>query len=384
MAVFLTFFIILTIIIIFLLIYMGSGNISLGGVDFIAKGKEAGLSAKEIKMFKKAADVLEMDRPLTLLGSISNIDNAILRINEILQKTEYSDIEIIDLLEDLHMYRKNIELDKLEKRGNISDSKNLSVSQQVKITVGNMEIPIIGVISEITPNYLSIDLKNETGIRPGINWNGPINIYFWRRDDAGYFFESTVIETPSSRKWNISHSTNLIRSQKREDLRVDVELNCYVYKLEDITKRNSKPMGFNGTFSQLKNLSEGGAAFLINGKIQPGIALKIEFRLEGKVVVLCGFVKDSSHNQSNNISYVRMKIIEPTFEMLSVIRPFLFIKSRELYKRKDNIDIKPVENVEEINNNDDKEDIKKPKVSEDATEEIVDVEYLSEGNGVLH
>lgn len=363
---------------------MGSGNVSLGGANFIARGKEAGLSTKEIKMLKKAADVLEMDRPLTLLGSVSNVDDAILRINEILQKTEYSDIEIIDLLEDLHLYRKNIELEKLEKRGNISNSRELSVNQQVKIVVGNLEIPIIAIISEITSDYLSIDLRNETGIRPGINWDGPINVYFWRKNDAGYFFESTVIETPTSRKWNISHSGNLIRNQKREDLRVDVELNCYVYKLEDITKRNSKPMGFNGTFSQLKNISEGGAAFLINGKVQPGIALKIEFKLEGKVIVLCGLVKDSSHNQANNISFVRMKIIEPTFEMLSVLRPFLFIKSRELYKRKDNNDIKPVENVEEINNNDDKEDIKILESSEDVPEEIMDVEYLSESNSVLN
>lgn len=70
--------------------------------------------------------------------------------------------------------------------------------------------------------------------------------------------------------------------------------------------------------------------------------------------------------------------------MLSVIRPYLYIKSRELYKKKDSNDIKPVENIEKINNNVEKEDITNPEVSEDVTQEVMDVEYLPESNNILN
>jgi len=384
MAIFLTFFLILSFLIIILFIVGSSQSISLGGVDFIAKGKEAGLTAKEIKMLKKTADILKLEKPLILLGSINNIDDAILKLNSKLQDCDYHDLEIIDLLEDLHNYRRNIELEKLDKRGVISSSREMSVSQEVKITVGSMEIPIVGVVSDITQNFITIDLKNETGVRPGVNWNGPINIYFWRRDDAGYYFESKVIETPGILKWNVSHSSNLIRSQKRSDLRVDYETNCYIYKLEDITKRNYNFQGFTGTFAQLKNISEGGAAFLVNGKVQPGLPLKMEFKLDNKNIVLCGLVKDSSYNQSNNISYVRVKVVDPPFEMLSILRPFLFIKSREINLINKNKVDNSVENIDEINNNNnhvvDREEI----TENEAEEEILEVEYLPESSGALN
>lgn len=350
---------------------MSGGNISINGADFITRGKEAGLGNKEIKLLKKTADILKMDKPLTLMGSVTNIDNAISQIDKLLKSNNYSDLDLIDHLEELYDYRKKIELERLEKKSIIQSTKELGLNQQVKIMVGNIETPIIGHVTENNPNYLAIDLIKTTSIKPGINWDGPINVYFWKKDDAGYYFESLVGETPTPQQWKIAHSSSLIRSQKREDIRVDVEINAYVYKLDDISKKNSKHEGFVGTFAQLKNISEGGAAFLINGIINKTTPLKIEFILNENTVVVCGVVKDSSYNKINNISYVRMKIVEPDFIMLSYIRSFLYTSSRELFESDSNKNEKPVENKAEIHNN---EDINDAIIEED----IVDVEYLND------
>ena len=388
MIVFITFFILISLLLIISFISMSNGKGGIVNPDFVAKGKESGLSIKEIRMLKKAADILKLQKPLTILGSVNNVDNAILRLNKILEECDFNNYEIIDLLEELHSYRKNIELEKINKRSGITSSRELSINQYIKITVGNLENPILGIISEINPNYISVKLKNETVVKPGINWNGPINVYLWRKNDAGYFFESKVIETKSPLIWNISHTSDLIRSQKREDIRVEVEISCYVYELEDISKSNSNPMGFTGTFAQLKNISEGGAAFLTNGKVVLDTALKIEFKLEERIIVLCGIVKDSSYNKLNNISYVRIKVINPSFEILAVLRPFLFIKSRELFQRKEFKTIKAVENKVEINNNNGKlievENISTISTDDTDDDEITEVEYLSEDTSITN
>lgn len=378
MTVFFIVFWILVIISVALFTYINGGSLSPKGAEFIARGREAGLNPNEIKMLKKTADILEMERPLTLLGSVANIDRAIVKLNSVLEESDFKDYDIIDLLEDLYRYRKRIEMEKIERRTSISTSRDIDVNQQIKITVGNMEIPILGVVTENNPNGINLSLTRETSIKPGLNWDGPVNVFFWRKNDAGYFFESIVTEGGSRTEWKLSHSDNLIRSQKREDLRIDIEQNAYVYRLTDISKKNSRSEGFTGIFAQLKNISEGGAAFLINGKVTAGLALKIEFLLNEKIVVVCGVVKDYSHNSLNNISTVRLRFVEPDFQMLAHIRSYLYTSSREIFEEQDNKNSKNIENKEEINNNNSDE------IEETPVEEVTEVEYLSENSSVLN
>lgn len=378
MTVFFTVFWIFVVVSITLFIYINGGSISPKGAEFIARGREAGLTPHEIKMLKKTADILEMDKPLTLLGSVANIDRAIIKLNNLLEESDFKDYDIIDLLEELYKYRKQIEMEKIERRTSISTSRDIDVNQQVKITIGNMEIPILGVITENNPNYLNISLTRETSVKPGVNWDGPVNVFFWRKNDAGYFFEALVSEKSSSTDWKLSHSTELIRSQKREDLRIDLEQNAYIYKLSDISKKNSRSEGFTGIFAQIKNISEGGLAFLINGKVTKGLPLKVEFLLNEKIVVVCGVVKDYSHNSINNISTVRLRFIEPDFQMLTQIRSYLYTSSREIFENQENKNSKNIENNEEINNNNSEE------VEDTEIEDITEVEYLSENSNVLN
>lgn len=367
-----TFLIIVSIIITLLFIYINGGKISIDGTEFIVKGKEAGLNPKEIKLLKKAADLLCLSKPLTLLGSVNNIDDAIGQINKLLQKSNFKDLEIVDLLEELYDFRKNIELKKIDRRALITSSREIDLDQNIKITVGNLKSPITATIIENDPKYLIINLLHETTVKPGLNWMGPINIYFWKKNDAGYFFETVVSECLGNKKWKIAHSDTLIRSQKRADVRIDIELNGYVYILDDIIKRNSNPMGFTGMFVQIKNISEGGIAFYINGIIKDGVSLKIEFDLNGKIIVFCGLVKESIHNTSNNISFIRMKIIDPVFEMISEIKTFLYIRSRDLNTSINNNVVKDIENKSEINNN----------IISSDLEEVSEVEYLTDDNEI--
>ncbi len=66
MAIFFTIFIILSLGILAVIIYSSGGSISLSSADFLAKGREAGLSPTDVKALKQAADFLDMEKPLLL------------------------------------------------------------------------------------------------------------------------------------------------------------------------------------------------------------------------------------------------------------------------------------------------------------------------------
>lgn len=372
MTLFFTFFILLALALAGLIIYSTGGNLSSGGAEFFAKGSEAGLSPTEIKTLKRAADYLHLEKPLLLLGSLEHVDKAIHVISHHLEESQFRDAEAIDILEDLFKYRKKIELKKIERKNIIISSREVEEGQQVKVTLGSAHPPFRGKVITNNPESLVIDFSNDSNMSSGVFVNGPINVYFWKKNDAGYYFESTVIDSSLGKKWKIHHSNKLIRSQKRNNVRKEINETGYITKLEDISKRNLKPIGNNGTIIQLRNISECGIAFLINGKVSKNSALKVEFTLNGKKVIVCGLVKECIFDENRGISFVRFVFVEPGVFSLTVIKEFLYNLKNE---NKTTEIPKSVENEVELYKNEDIDDTELDTIDE--------VEYLPEDNEVF-
>lgn len=372
MVVFFTFFIILALSFVGLVIYSSGGSFNTCSADFFAKGSEAGLSLTEIKTLKRAADYLRMEKPLLILGSMDHVDNAINKISHHLEHSGYRDSDAIDILENLFKYRKKVEIKKIERKSIVISSREIDEGQRVKVTLGSNYPPINGVVMTNSPDALVIDFSSDTNLNSNIVINGPVNVYFWKKDDAGYYFETIVIDYSLGKKWKVAHSNKLIRSQKRENIRKDIATIGYILKLENISKRNDNPIGSNGTIVQLKNLSESGIAFYINGKVPKSTPLKIEFDINGKKIVVCGFVKESIYNEVKGISLIRFIFIEPGIAALTVIREFLYnLKNENII----NEISKGVENEVELYKNVDIDDTELDTVAE--------VEYLPEDNEVF-
>lgn len=373
MGLFIFIFILLSALLFAIIIYINDGAFSLSGADFLARGREAGLNTKEIKVLKKTADVLNLEKPLLILGSIDNVNKAISAVDRMLEESNYRNSELAELLDDLYSYRRKIELQKAERRHSISSSREIEVGQIVKVSSGPAQNPYVGCVTDNNSECLKIDFSKDNNMVQG-NYEGSINIYFWKKNDAGYYFESLLLEGSYNNKWKVAHSNNLIRNQKRQDVRVDVEFSGYIYHITDISKRNNKCEGFCGTLVQIENLSEGGAGLLIQGRVERGSPIKIEFKLLGKVVVICGIIKDANYMKNQNCSSVRVKFIEPHIEMISIVRSFIFNINKEQDRLKDDISSINVVNNEELNNNNN---------NDTDQDEIPEVEYLTEESEVL-
>src|SRR6185369_6040781 len=86
--------------------------------------------------------------------------------------------------------------------------------------------------------YMAVAYPVGKEMPPGFTWKGQrVNVYFWRAEDAGYYFESKVLDDFLNRKFPIlylAHSDTLIRSQKRSSIRVESDLPCVIYHLKHV------------------------------------------------------------------------------------------------------------------------------------------------------
>jgi c-di-GMP-binding flagellar brake protein YcgR len=142
-------------------------------------------------------------------------------------------------------------------------------------------------------------------------------VYFWRIDDAGYFFQTKVLEDFFDQQHpilHILHSENLSRAQKRNSVRVETDIPAELYPLKSIEGASESPETARGLRCRLSDLSEGGLAILIGGKAKVGLPIKVQFSLADNQVVMCGVVKGINFDQKKNRSllHVQASPLSPT------------------------------------------------------------------------
>ena len=161
----------------------------------------------------------------------------------------------------------------------------------------------------------------------GTSWAGQkINIYFWRPDDAGYVFETRILNDFIDSKvpiLHVAHSDSLTRSQKRGSIRVEVNKNAYLYSINN-NALNEAPEKSPGIKCMLLDISEDGAAILIGGKARAGIYVKLQSKFSGEDVVMCGIVRGVNFNQNKGQSVLHLKAAPLSFSMKNRILCFVY------------------------------------------------------------
>jgi c-di-GMP-binding flagellar brake protein YcgR len=158
---------------------------------------------------------------------------------------------------------------------------------------------------------MAISYPEGPKLPPDFTWKGQkLNVYFWRQDDAGYVFESKVIDDFYNQKYpilHISHSDSLVRSQKRRSIRAETDIPASIYPLKSIEGATEEPESRGGLRCKVRDISEDGAAVLIGGKAKVGMPLKIQFKLSKSTLVMPGVVKGVNHNQNKNQSILHVQ-----------------------------------------------------------------------------
>jgi c-di-GMP-binding flagellar brake protein YcgR len=286
-------------------------------IQFYAKGKDSGFSFKEIELLRRLAIKADLDDPASLFWSQNQLD---LCIRSLVRSAKLAGTDreegMQEFLSKLYDYRKKIEMEKPKVTKGISGSRQISESQALRILLSGTGVFKSHIIKN-TGQYITIARPSSPNLPASFTWTGQqISVYFWRSDDAGYVFDSMVINEVYSKGYpalQINHAESLFRTQKRKSVRIKTHKSAFLYLIneaDDMEKVEEIP----GLKCIIDDISDSGCAVTVGGKAIPGLRVKIQFVLEDKPLVMCGTVRSVDFKDDVNRSTIHIQADEIPLE----------------------------------------------------------------------
>jgi c-di-GMP-binding flagellar brake protein YcgR len=295
-------------------------------------GKEAGFSFKEVEMLRQLTVQGSMEDPCLIFSSQEQLDQCIrAMVRNIRMSGESEDQGIQDFLSRLYDYRKKIESDSHSTGSGISNSRQVANGQILKILVSGGGIYRSQIVRN-SSQFMIISRPVSQRITAPMSWQGTkISVYFWREDDAGYVFDSEVIDDVISSgisSLKISHSDSLFRTQKRRSARIKMNKQAFLYLLKDnepAYKLEIDP----GLKCFLEDLSDTGCAVVVAGKTESGLRVKVQFALDNIPVCISGVVRSTAFKADTNRSVLRIEADPMPMEIRNHILGQMFGMSQD-------------------------------------------------------
>ena len=297
-------------------------------IQFYTKGKESGFSIKEINLLRNVAVEANLENPTSLFWSIRQIDRSIKGVvSRLRSEGRESNETSVQFVSKLYDFRKKVEFALPKYNLGLKTTRKLANHQGIKIT-----LPGVGTYSsrivENLRRYLAISYPEGPALPDDFSWRSrKISVYFWRMDDAGYVFETRIIDDFKNQDYPIlhaSHSDNMVRSQKRRSKRIDVSKPGRLYSLRSTSAVNNRLENGPGLRCRLIDISEDGAAILVGGRAKVGMVVKTQFSLNEEPMVMCGIIKGVTFNKKKNQSLLHMQALAVSTVMKNKILSFVY------------------------------------------------------------
>ncbi len=320
--------IVLVIIVAFVVVIQRSGGFSFPWVQFYVKGKESGYSFNELNLLRRVAVENHLKNPTSLFWSERALDRCIRStIIKLRSTNKEQDPSAVEHLSQLFDFRRRVEFNLPKYRLGIRSSRNIANGQRLKITFSGSVVFTSGVVENMR-KYIAISYPKGKALPPGFSWQGQkVNIYFWRAEDAGYFFETKILGDYLDRKFpilHVAHSDQLIRTQKRRSIRAEIQTNGRVYPLKTIEQANEELERVGGYKCKMVDISEDGAAVLVGGKAKPGLPIKVLTKIGVQEIVVCGTVRGVTYKEKNNVSILHIQAVQPSHAMRNTILTYVY------------------------------------------------------------
>ena len=309
-------------------------------VQFYLKGKEAGFAFGEIHLLRRMAVENRMKEPSSLFWSIKQLDRCIKgTIINVRSKGEETSDEVTNLISKLFDFRKRVELKQPKWTMGLKNTREITNRQRIKVTVPKIG-PFQAIIVDNLRRYLAISYPRGPKVPEGFTWKGQqVGVSFWREEDAGYYFQAKVIEDFLEKKYpilHISHSENIVRTQKRRSVRAEANITANLYPLKTVDDATEEYESAKGLRSILKDISEDGAALLIGGRAKVGLPVKYQFTLSEREVIMSGVVKQITFDEKRNRSLLHIQALPPSASMKNIIRSYVY----NIFGERENADAK--------------------------------------------
>jgi c-di-GMP-binding flagellar brake protein YcgR len=285
----------------------GRGN---SWVQFFSKGKDAGFSFKEVELLRRLAVSCQLDDPAAIFWSQSQLDVCIRSLARSVRLAGGGDQVTQDFLSKLYDYRKKLEMEKNDAVASLSDTRQIDEGQSVNVLLGKGQGVYPSRIVKNTSQYLVIERPSSPRLPKNFSWNNlKISVYFWRKEDAGYVFDTEVQDEVFSKgtaSLKLSHGESLFRTQKRKSIRIKTHKSAFLYILESLEPSDTIELT-PGLKSILEDLSDSGCAVTVGGKATVGLRVKVQFILNNMPVCISGTVCSLEYNAERNRSLLHVE-----------------------------------------------------------------------------
>lgn len=310
------------------IVVVRAGGFRFPWVQFYVKGKESGFSFSEVNLLRQVAIENRLKNPTSLFWSVKTLDRCIRSaILGVRASGQESDSRTQEFLGKLFDFRRRVEFDQPKYRLGLSSTRSITAGQTFKIVLPGGGVYISKLI-ENNRRHLAITYPRGNPLPTGFSWRQQeIKLYFWRQEDAGYFFEAKVIGDYNDRKvpiLHIAHSDELVRAQKRRSVRKEAGVPAHLFPLRSLSMANETVESNGGFRCKLIDISEDGAALAIGGRAKAGLPVKIQARLDDETVVLCGTIKSVNFKQKNRASILHLEAVTPSVSMRVKILTYVY------------------------------------------------------------
>jgi len=321
-------------IVLVLMLSIGAAGLAMRGgkryswVEYYLKAREAGLTVPEARQLRDAGALSGLSDPTNILWSPRDLDRAIaILLKRLREEGRDRGREGIAFIDKVYALRKSLEFEQPRFKYGIKSSRHIAQGQRLRVLVYGIGVYNATVIDN-NARYLVVSYPTGGRFPKGWVWKGKrISIYFWRREDAGYVFDSFVIDDLRIRSvpvLHISHSEALLRTQKRRSVRARSRIPAYLYILKRIEGAYEKPERAPGLRAQIQDLSEDGLAVTIGGKAVPGLKVKLQFGLGERSIVMSGTVKSVDYDAEKNRSVIHVEAVTPSPRTRNAIRSYVY------------------------------------------------------------
>jgi len=266
--------------------------------EFYSRGRKEGFSFKEISFLKKIAIQNKLEKPQAIFWSTRQLDRCLRpAISKINADESMSPADKIVMINKLLELRKKAEFNLPKYHKRIRESTALLPRQKLIIREKSYGTYISWVV-ENNRRHLVVSRPMGQKASKSLNWVGKkVNVYFWRQDDAGYTFDSKVLEEHVHQEYPLvylQHSNRLKRVQKRKSVRIETNLRGRFFPVVHSTAEGaSRPfISKKGHTCRIIDISESGCAMIAGRGLKKNDRFKFDFFLtdEKQIIALCTVV----------------------------------------------------------------------------------------------
>ncbi|AEE16723.1 flagellar brake protein [Treponema brennaborense] len=297
-------------------------------VSFFITGLDSGFTVPEILMLRKLAKFCNLEEPQALYLSVPALNRSIAQLLAVSKAngTEFSK-KTQDFLSKLYAYRTKVELDPSAKKG-LQSTKYLDENQKIRVVLKNSGVFASYIIRNARELIVKMPSKKGIITMFGSEWVGKqISVYLWRRNDAHYVFDTTVLNAgqfASQPVLYLAHSDSLTRAQKRREVRVPSRVYADMYLAAKNFKDDTVLEEKEGYRCLLEDISVGGALIRIGGKCPVQTRMKIQFPIGENYIVMVGIIRAVEYNKELNQSRLHFECLKITPEMRNSVFSYVY------------------------------------------------------------